>query len=190
MKLIVGLGNPGPKYAGTRHNFGFDVVDVLAIRWDISMGTEKFHGWLGTGTIAEKPVALFKPTTYMNRSGQAVQAAGRFYKLEFPDLLVISDDLALPTGRLRMRANGSAGGHNGLQDIVDRVGGDAWSRLRLGIGAAVGDPANFVLARFCENERTLVQNVRERAADAVECWVVEGVDVAMTRFNGADKGEP
>ncbi|MCH7813359.1 MAG: aminoacyl-tRNA hydrolase, partial [Planctomycetes bacterium] len=110
MKLIVGLGNPGTKYAATRHNVGFRVVDELGRRWGIGLAQEKFHAWFGRGSVADRDVILLKPTTFMNRSGQAVQATGRFYQLELSDLLVISDDLALPLGRLRFRARGGAGG--------------------------------------------------------------------------------
>ncbi len=184
MKLIVGLGNPGPEYAETRHNIGFHVVDVLARRWGISLAGEKFHGWFGNGDIGGEPAALLKPTTYMNRSGRAVLAAGRFYKLEQRDLLVIVDDLALPLGRLRMRPDGSSGGHNGLQDIIDRLGDDAWGRLRIGIGAALGSMTTHVLTRFDPAEREIVERTRDRAADAVECWVKDGAELAMTRFNG------
>ena len=184
MKLIVGLGNVGPQYAGTRHNVGFDVVDVLSMRWDIALGVEKFHGWFGTGRIGSQTVVVLKPTTLMNRSGRAVLAAGRFYKLEWEQLLVVSDDLALPLGRLRMRAGGSAGSHRGLQDIISRVGSDAWCRLRIGIGEPIGDASAYVLGRFCEDERSVVQSARDRAADAVESWVEHGVDLTMTRFNG------
>ena len=124
MKLIVGLGNPGAKYAGTRHNAGFEVVDTLASRWQISLASEKFNAWFGKGVIHGEPVGLLKPTTFMNRSGRAVVAAGRFYKLGLEDLLVVSDDLALAVGRLRIRAGGSAGSHKGLQDVIDRMGTD------------------------------------------------------------------
>ena len=190
MKLIVGLGNPGTKYTGTRHNVGFDVVDLLASRWGISLAVEKFHAWFGKGQIKDEPVVLLKPTTFMNRSGSAVLDAGRFYKLEMEDLLVVADDLALPTGRLRMRPWGSAGSHKGLQDIIDRVGTDRWCRLRLGIGAAVGDPSAYVLGRFDECEETLIKGALKGAADAVECWLEHGVDLTMTRFNGDPQREP
>jgi len=183
VKLIIGLGNPGAKYAGTRHNVGFDVADVLASRWQISLATEKFHAWFGKGEIRNEPVALMKPATFMNRSGRAVLSAGRFYKLEFEDLLVVVDDLALPVGRLRMRARGSAGGHHGLQDIIDRVGSDAWCRLRVGIGPSIGDPSGYVLSRFYDVEEQVMRQARERAADAVECWIEHGADLTMTRFN-------
>ena len=184
MKLIVGLGNPGREYAGTRHNVGYDVIDVLASRWNISLATEKFHGWFGDGEIRGKRAVLLKPLTFMNRSGRAVLAAGRFYKLDPQDLLVISDDMALPLGRLRMRARGSGGGHNGLEDIVDRLGTNEWCRLRIGIGEPIGVPTAYVLSRFTEQEKPLVQRSREHSADAVECWLVDGVDLAMIRFNG------
>jgi PTH1 family peptidyl-tRNA hydrolase len=184
VKLIVGLGNPGPEYAGTRHNVGYDVIDCVASRWDVGLATEKFHGWFGTGQIGGARVALLKPTTYMNRSGRAVLAAGRFYKLELVDLLVVSDDLALPVGRLRMRAGGSAGSHKGLQDILDRLGTDAWCRLRIGIGEAVGSSTQYVLGRFGPEEAVLMEQVARRAADAVACWVEHGAERTMTRFNG------
>ena len=185
MKLIVGLGNPGPKYAGTRHNVGFDVIDILASRWRVDLAVEKFHAWFGMGDHAGERAVLLKPTTFMNRSGRSVVAAGRFYKLELEDLLVIADDLALPPGRLRMRAQGSSGGHKGLQNVVERVGSDQWCRLRIGIGAAAGDPTVHVLSRFDqEEEEEVMRRARELAADAVECWMEHGVDLTMTRYNG------
>lgn len=184
MKLIVGLGNPGPQYAGTRHNIGFDTVDLLAKRWQIDLSVEKFHGWFGQGDVRGERVVLLKPTMYMNRSGRAVSGAGRFYKLSLEELLVVSDDLALPPGCLRLRSGGSAGGHKGLQDIIDRLGSDAWSRLRIGIGEATGAATQYVLSRFDEMEETVMERVRPRAADAVECWIESGIDLAMTRFNG------
>ncbi len=185
MKLIVGLGNPGRKYDGTRHNIGFDVVDALASRFGIDLTRERFHSWFGLGEIGVERVAIMRPTTFMNRSGQAVQEAGRFYKLELDQLLVISDDLALPLGRLRMRAGGSSGGHNGLQDIMDRVGSNAWCRLRIGIGDPfVGNAASHVLQRFGSNEQPVVQRARQHAVEAVVCWIENGTDLTMTRFNG------
>jgi len=180
----VGLGNPGPEYAGTRHNIGYQVIDLLASRWKIDLNGEKFHAWFGVGEFRGERVALAKPTTYMNRSGQAVTAAGRFYKLELSDLLVICDDLALPVGRLRMRAGGSSGSHNGLQDIVDRSGSEEWCRLRIGIGERVGSGAAYVLSRFAPDEQEIVEGATARSAEAVECWVTEGPDLAMTRYNG------
>ncbi|MCH8073410.1 MAG: aminoacyl-tRNA hydrolase [Proteobacteria bacterium] len=190
MKLIVGLGNPGPDYAGTRHNVGFDVVDILSARWDFALKVEKFHGWFGKGVIRGEGVALLKPTTLMNRSGRAVLVAGRFYKLELEHLLVISDDLSLQLGRLRMRPGGSAGGHKGLQSIIDRLGTDDWCRLRIGIGAPIGDPSKFVLSSFDEAEETVVEPAKQRGADAVECWIENGADLTMTRFHGEPPPTP
>jgi len=184
VKLIVGLGNPGPQYAGTRHNVGFDVVDRFAARRQISLASEKFHGWFGDGEVHGQRVALLKPLTFMNRSGKAVAAAGRFYKLEPADLLIVTDDFALPLGRLRMRKSGSSGGHNGLQDIVERLGNEDWCRLRVGVGDAVGEPAVFVLSRFGHGELEIVERVLDRAVEAVESWVKDGAELTMTRFNG------
>lgn len=187
MKLIVGLGNPGPKYDRTRHNVGFRVVDELARRWGQSLTQEKFHAWFAKGRLGDQEVALLKPTTFMNRSGQSVLAAGRFFQIELFDLLVISDDLALPVGRLRIRAKGSSGGQKGLQDIIERLGTSDFARLRLGIGAAVGDPTDYVLTRFDPQEEELIDQTCRAAADAVECWVSQGTEAAMNRYNAAPK---
>lgn len=189
MKLIAGLGNPGPAYENTRHNVGFDVIDVLATRWNIGTKAEKFHAWYGQGEIAEQRVTLLKPTTWMNRSGQAVLAAGRFFKLELADLLVITDDMALPLGKLRFRMSGSAGGHNGLQNIVDQLGSQEWCRLRIGIGEPIGDPAVYVTSRFVAEEMPVIAAARQRAADAVECWLKDGPAKTMNRFN-VEPGAP
>jgi len=164
-------------------------VDVLAGRWRISLAGEKFHAWFGDGRVGDVPAVLMKPTTYMNRSGQAVLAAGRFYKAELSDLLVICDDLALPVGRLRMRASGSAGSHNGLQNIIDRLGSEAWCRLRIGIGSAVGIPSEYVTSSFDSKEEEIMTRARHRAADAVESWLRDGPELTMTRFNGDPPGE-
>jgi len=184
VKLIVGLGNPGQQYARTRHNAGYEVVDCLAERWGISLAGEKFHAWCGDGVIGGQRVILLKPLTFVNRSGQSVMAAGRFYRLALDDLLVISDDVALPLGRLRMRVRGSAGGHNGLRDIVDRLGSEEFCRLRLGVGPVIGDMVRFVLHRFDKSDAPVVRQMVEQAADAVESWVQHGPDATMTRFNG------
>ena len=183
MKLIVGLGNPGTKYAATRHNVGFRVVDLLAARCGVVLAGEKFHGWFARATVAEQDAVLLKPTTFMNRSGEAVLAAGRFYRLGLEDLLVISDDTALPLGKLRLRRSGGAGGHNGLQDVIDRLGSDDFARLRLGIDMPIGDQVRHVLSRFGGDQEQRMIEVCDRAADAVECWVAHGVDFAMNRYN-------
>ena len=183
--MIVGLGNPGTKYARTRHNVGFRVIDELARRCGIELSQEKFHAWFGRGTVAGQKAILLKPTTFMNRSGPAVQDAGRFYRLELDDLLVISDDLALPLGRLRIRGRGGAGGHKGLQDVIDRLGTEAFTRLRLGIDPAIGDPAAYVLWPFTQSEETIIAATCCQAADVVECWIERGTEFAMNRYNAA-----
>lgn len=184
MKLVVGLGNPGPKYAGTRHNVGFEVVDRLAARWRVGLGREQFHGWFGQTDVDAERVGVLKPTTWMNRSGQAVAAAVQFFKLGASDLVVIVDDLALPLGKLRMRASGSSGGHNGLQDIIERLGSEAWARVRVGIGEAEGVTSQYVLSKFSEDERAVINGALDRAADMIECWVRRGPESAMNDYNG------
>jgi PTH1 family peptidyl-tRNA hydrolase len=184
VKVIVGLGNPGLRYAATRHNVGFRAVDELASRWDIDVSRERFHGWFGSGPVGDETVALVKPTTFMNRSGQAVLAVGRFYRIDMEDLLIVVDDFALPLGRIRLRSRGSSGGHNGLSDIIGRLGSEAFARLRIGVGEAIGDPARFVLERFSEQEESIVRRVVQRGADAVACWLESGTEAAMNRFNG------
>ncbi len=183
MKIVVGLGNPGTKYAGTRHNMGFAVIDVLAERWNIDLTREKFHAWHGDGRIRDQKVVLLKPTTFMNRSGDAVLAAGRFYRLEKEDLLVVYDDWALPLGSIRMRENGSAGSHNGMQHVIERVGFSDFARLRVGIGDPLGNPTHFVLTRFSEQERLDAEGTVSLSADAAECWIEHGAVTAMNRFN-------
>ena len=184
MKLVVGLGNPGRKYQGTRHNLGFEVVDELARRWQIDMGRERFSGMCGDGLIGEQRVLLLKPLTFMNRSGRAVREALTFHKLDVADLLVIVDDRALPLGRLRIRGRGSAGGHNGLADIVRHLGGEAFARLRIGIDWASGAATvGHVLGSFSAQEQPIVDEAIILAAEAVECWAQRGLDDAMNRYN-------
>ena len=183
MKVIVGLGNPGSKYAATRHNVGFEVIDLLARRCGVDLTTEKFHAWFARCSIGDQEAVLLKPSTFMNRSGQAVLAAGRFYRIELTDLLVVYDDLALPLGKLRLRASGGAGGHNGMQDIVDRLGGEAFARLRVGIDPPAGDPVSYVLSPFTEAQAGEMARACQRAGEAVECWASQGIEAAMNRYN-------
>jgi len=189
MKLIVGLGNPGKEYEQTRHNIGYCVVDALAQRWQIEVHKNRFSGRTGGGQIKGLSVLLLKPTTYMNLSGRSVREAVAFYKLSPADLLVVADDLALPLGRLRFRPQGSAGGHNGLTSIIQELGGDdAFARLRMGIDAAVGARmVGHVLGTFSPEEQELINQAIRRAADAVECWLTDGVDKAMNTFNRPDE---
>jgi PTH1 family peptidyl-tRNA hydrolase len=183
MKLIVGLGNPGRQYERTRHNLGFLVADLLASRWSLSLAG-KGSGTFGRGSIAGQPAALLKPMTFMNRSGQAVLEVVQFYKLSLADLMVIFDDLDLPVGRVRMRMDGSAGGHKGLGDIIQRLGSDEIARIRVGIGRpTVGDAVDYVLSPPRPDEQPPIELALLRAAEAAECWLTEGPGAAMNRYN-------
>jgi len=186
MKLVVGLGNPGPAYEGTRHNVGFDVIARLARRYAPGeTARSKFHGVLVEAVIDTEKVLLLQPTTFMNLSGTAVAEALRFYKLDVADdLLVLVDDVALPCGQIRLRASGGAGGHNGLSDIQQKLGTDAYPRLRIGIDRPGQIPQkDYVLGKFRPDQRELVDPSLDEAADAVACWAGEGLADAMNRFN-------
>jgi PTH1 family peptidyl-tRNA hydrolase len=185
MKLIVGLGNPGRKYAASRHNVGFEVVAELARRHAQGRSKEKFKGEFADAEIAGHRVVLLQPGTYMNRSGQSVQSARDFFKLANEDLLVVCDDFNLPLARLRVRARGSAGGQRGLEDIIRCLGSQEFARLRIGIGPVpdAWDPADFVLGRFAAAERSAVEQAVAQAADAAATWVREGVESCMNRYN-------
>ena len=188
MKLVVGLGNPGGKYEDTRHNVGFGVADELARRWGYEKARRRFNGLLGDGSIRGERVLLLEPTTYMNLSGVAVREASTFFKVGLQDLLVIGDDMALPLGRIRLRASGSAGGHNGLASMVQELGSEAWSRLRVGIGQVSGERmVGHVLGTFSAEEQPVIQQAIGTAADAVECWVAVGIAAAMTKYNRASE---
>lgn len=186
MKLIAGLGNPGRRYAGTRHNAGYAVVEALARRWqaDVSRYESRFQGQVGEAQVGEQPVRLLLPTTYMNLSGGSVGAMLRFYKLPVADLLVISDDLDLPLGKLRLRQRGSAGGQKGLADIIRNLGDEEFCRLRLGIGSVhKSATVEHVLSPVDRQDRELFELTIERAADAADCWVRRGIDAAMNQYN-------
>ncbi len=184
-KLVVGLGNPGSKYEGTRHNIGFEVVDRLAQGGSGAKFSKKFEGLLAEVEIDFKRVLLLKPETFMNLSGRSVIPALRFYKLEPADLLVLCDDLNLPLGKLRFRKSGSDGGQKGLRDISTQLGTDEYARLRVGIGdRGPIDAADFVLSRFRSAERPIMDDALIAATQAVAVWVSQGPDAAMNRFNG------
>ena len=185
MKLVVGLGNPGRRYAKTRHNLGHQVVDLLAERWRVEVGQKRFSGLVGRASFGGQDVMLLKPTTFMNCSGESVLAARQFHKLPLDDLMVVMDDLALPVGRVRVRQGGSAGGHKGLLDILGRLGSDEVARIRIGIGSADRDgTVEYVLSRADEDETARLAEGVATAADAVAVWIREGVESAMNRFNG------
>ncbi len=184
LKLVVGLGNPGPEYAETRHNLGFKVVEALEEVLATEVKKQKFGARVGEGSYRGQRVMLMKPWEYMNRSGQAVATAVGFYKLPLTDLLVVSDDFALDTGRIRLRAQGSAGGHNGLNDIIARLGSDAFGRCRVGIGHVSGAAAaSYVLGRPADDEKPLLNEAILKAREAVLCWIEFGINKAMNLFN-------
>ncbi len=185
MKLIVGLGNPDRRYRHTRHNVGWEVIDHAARRFSAAVDQEDGWALVGGAKIGRHRILLAKPQTYVNRSGMAVADLRRRHRVKLEDLLVIVDDLDLPPGRLRLRAGGSHGGHNGLRSIIEALGSDAFPRLRLGIGrpSAGVDPAAFVLTPFSEDERALIEPALDRAVDAVDTVVRDGLAAAMNRFN-------
>jgi len=184
MKLIVGLGNPGRRYRGTRHNVGWDVIARLAERVGIRVNEDEGFAEVGRGTIGTRRVLLARPYTYVNVSGEAVRDLRRRHRLRPEDILIIVDDIDLPLGRLRLRAGGSAGGHNGLKSVIEALGTTEFPRLRVGIGRPPHgvEAADFVLTRFTEEER-MVHETLERAAEAVELAVTEGLPAAMNRVN-------
>lgn len=185
MKLIVGLGNPGRKYDKTRHNVGFEVLDMLATRNAAGTAKEKFSGRIADVTIAGEKALLLCPLTLMNLSGQSVGPAVEFYQVPLADVLVVCDDFNLPLAKLRFRSQGSAGGQRGLDDIIRRVGTLEVPRLRIGIGPVPPqwDPADFVLGKFNRSEQTVMEDAIAAAAEAVECWVAEGINAAMGKYN-------
>ena len=185
--LVVGLGNTGPKYDWTRHNLGFLVIDELAEREKIPVQRLKFRALTNTALIGGQSVLLMKPTTYMNLSGRAVGEAAQFYKIPPERVLVISDDVALPQGKLRVRRSGSAGGHNGLKDIIAHLGTDQFPRVKVGVGGKPhpdSDMADWVLGKFTGQDRKVMEEAIARAADAVTLFLDQGADQAMARFNG------
>jgi PTH1 family peptidyl-tRNA hydrolase len=197
VKLIVGLGNPGRRYAGTRHNIGFDVLDLLAgrhrIEWEAA--PRGIDALAGRGDVVvsgvSQKVLLAKPLTFMNLSGHAVLGLLQFFKIEPVDFIVVVDDVNLELGRLRARSSGSAGGHNGLKSIIETLGSEEFARLRIGVGRgdARRDLADHVTAKFDPDERTNVAEAAGRAADAVELFIAEGVAPVMNRFNRKEDGE-
>lgn len=200
MKLVVGLGNPGRKYVGTRHNVGFEVIDTLAMKlgWVFSAGEfdrlarNKFDGLaldrsFTTASGASEKLLLLKPMTFMNLSGRSVQQAMTFYQLAAADIMVVLDEMALPCGKLRIRSGGSDGGHNGLKDIQRTLGTNQYPRLRIGVDAPPPPMAgrDYVLGKFSAAQRPPVSEAVDRAAGAILCWMENGIAAAMNRFNVA-----
>jgi PTH1 family peptidyl-tRNA hydrolase len=185
MKIVIGLGNPGRKYQGTRHNIGFEVIGELARRHAATSAKNSFQAEIAEAAIAGQRVLLVRPQTFMNLSGAAAVQVRDFYKIENSELLVVCDDFALPLGRLRIRAQGSGGGQKGLADIIRRLGSDSVPRLRIGVGPLPEgwDGADFVLGKFAKGEFAEMEVAVVRAADAVEQWIREGIASAMNRYN-------
>ena len=185
MLVVLGLGNPGRRYVRTRHNVGFRVVEALARRWEVEVRRRKFLARVGEAARGGRRVLLVKPGTYMNASGRSARAALDFYRLGPEELCVVSDDVNLPLGRLRVRRSGSAGGHRGLESVAVSLGTDCFGRLRVGVGAPRGDPRDYVLSTFSTEESDAAEAAVERAASAVECWLEEGIERCMNRYNAA-----
>ncbi|MBX7218857.1 MAG: aminoacyl-tRNA hydrolase [Blastocatellia bacterium] len=186
MKIVVGLGNPGERYAGTRHNIGFQVVDQLAAQAGRPIKLSECEALTGRVTLAGEPVLLVKPLTFMNLSGQAVAPLCSKYDADpVRDVLAVVDDIALPFGKLRVRAKGSAGGHNGLKSLIARLHTQDFARLRVGIlpEHQVGNLADFVLARFSALEKQALAEVLNQSCEAIEMWVTHGVEPTMAKFN-------
>ena len=185
--LVVGLGNPGSKYESTRHNMGFLAVDMLAEQEKFKFNKLRFKAWTATVELGGEKVLVMKPQTYMNLSGESAGEAARFYKIPPEHVLVISDDISLPTGKLRIRAGGSAGGHNGLKSIIQHLGSDQFPRIKVGVGSpqrADHDIVDWVIGKpMGEDQKVLLQTL-EKAAKAVSAFIAQGPEKAMNKFNG------
>ncbi len=184
--ILVCLGNPGREYAETRHNVGFLTADLLAEKKGVKIDRLKFKSLTGTVDLGGEKVLVMKPQTYMNLSGEAVGEAARFYKIPAERVLVISDDVSLPLGKMRIRGNGSAGGHNGLKNIIQHLGTDAFPRIKVGVGAPAHpehEMVDWVIGKFSKDERKALDDMLKKAMDATECVIRDGVQKAQNRFN-------
>ncbi|GAE87237.1 peptidyl-tRNA hydrolase [Acetivibrio straminisolvens JCM 21531] len=183
--VIVGLGNPGAKYENTRHNVGFDTVELLSRRHDIKLTKLKHKALIGDGNIGGRKVILAKPQTFMNLSGESVREIVEWYKIPVKNIIIVYDDIDLPVGKLRLRPKGSAGTHNGMKSVIYQIQSDEFPRVRIGVDKPPEgwDLANYVLGRFSGDERKKIEDTIERAADAVEAIVKSGIDSAMNRYN-------
>lgn len=183
-KLIAGLGNPGREYENTRHNVGFKVVESFALKYGESLENRKFHSLVSTFELFDNKLIAAKPQTFMNRSGLAISEIVSFYKIDLADILIVTDDMALEPGRIRLRASGSAGGHNGIKDIIAKLSSQDFPRLRIGIGKSIyPDSRDYVLGRFAGDEKELVNDAVEKAVECVKSWLKNGIDKTMTEFN-------
>lgn len=186
MYIIAGLGNPTKEYEKTRHNVGFEVIDVLADMLHTTVEEKKFKGCYGRGFLGGEKVLLLKPQTFMNLSGESVRAAANFYKVDPEHIIIIYDDISLDVGQLRIRKKGSAGGHNGIKNIIAHLGTQEFPRIKVGVGDKPKkmDLADYVLSRFSKEDRVLMEDAFKEAARAVEVMIAGGVDTAMNQFNG------
>lgn len=188
VRVIAGLGNPGTEYADTRHNAGFKVVDLLAAKFGADVKKKKFASLVGEAVFQDKKLILLKPQQYMNRSGQAIATVMGFYKLELSDLIVVSDDMAIEPGTIRVRAKGGAGGHNGLSDIIEKLGSSEFARVRIGIGQSpFADSADYVLGKMSSEELELMDDACVKAVEALFGWLEGDIDSVMNRFNVKNK---
>lgn len=186
MYIIAGLGNPTKEYEKTRHNVGFDVIDVLADQMNVSLSEKKFKGCYAKGMLGGEKVILLKPLTFMNLSGESIRAAADFYKVDPEHIIVIYDDISLDVGQLRIRKKGSAGGHNGIKSIIAHLGTQEFPRIKVGVGDKPPrmDLADYVLGRFSKEDRVIMEDAFKEAAKAAEMMISDGADAAMNRFNG------
>ena len=186
MYIIAGLGNPTREYEKTRHNVGFEVIDVLADMLGTTVEEKKFKGCYGRGIIGGEKVLLLKPQTFMNLSGESIRAASDFYKVDPEHIIIIYDDISLDVGQLRIRKKGSAGGHNGIKNIIAHLGTQEFPRVKVGVGDKPKkmDLADYVLSRFSKEDRAAMEDAFKEAAKAVEVMITEGMDIAMNQFNG------
>lgn len=191
MFLIVGLGNPGKEYEDTRHNVGFMVLDKISEKLNTSINKVKFKGLIGDAMYKGEKILLLKPLTFMNLSGESVADAARFYKIPLENIIIIYDDMDLPTGRIRIRPEGSSGGHRGMDSVIYQLASDKICRIRVGIGRPDGrkDPINYVLGKFQKEEAEDIKAAIEAAADAALCIISEGVQKAMSIYNGFDAAQ-
>ncbi|MDY6227439.1 MULTISPECIES: aminoacyl-tRNA hydrolase [unclassified Clostridium] len=184
MFLIVGLGNPGREYDGTRHNIGFEAIDYISSKNNIDINKSKFKGMFGEGFIKGQKVILLKPTTYMNLSGESIREVINFYKIDNNKIIVIYDDISLEIGKLRIREKGSAGGHNGIKSIIANMGTDVFPRIKIGVGQPKGDLVSHVLGRFNKDEEEDLKEVIEASNKATEIIIQYGAKQAMNELNG------
>ena len=183
MKLIVGLGNPGKKYEHTRHNMGFDTVDLFSEQAQIDIDKESFKGLVGRGKVFDEDIYILKPQTYMNLSGESVREIVNYFKIDIQDIIVVYDEMALPVGKIRLRPSGSSGGHKGMQNIIDNLGTQDIKRIRIGIGEPTYDTIDYVLSKPTKEERVLFDQAIVDASNALKDILKSNFDLAMTKYN-------